>query len=58
MTVNAKTTVKALVDQANAEIETIAAEQAIALHGADDVTCRWIIDVGVEPVPFVDSRGA
>ncbi|HRY03271.1 MAG TPA: rhodanese-like domain-containing protein [Beijerinckiaceae bacterium] len=30
--------IKKLIDEANAEIETLTVEQAIALHGRDDVT--------------------
>ena len=36
---------KEMVDAANAELEVLTAEQAIALHGADDVTFVDIRDV-------------
>lgn len=45
MTVNAKTGVMAMVEQANAEIDTITAEQAVALHGEDHVTIVDVRDV-------------
>ena len=45
MTIEATTSVKQLVDEANAEIETLPVEQAIAVHADDDVTVVDLRDV-------------
>lgn len=45
MTVEIRTSVKQLVDEANAEIETLSTEQAIAAHTDDDVVMVDLRDV-------------
>ncbi len=45
MTVNIKKGFKQLVDEAEAVIETLSAEEAIKLHGADDVVLVDLRDV-------------
>lgn len=45
MTVNVKTSVKQLVEQAYAEIETVGISEALALHGRDDVVFVDIRDI-------------
>ena len=45
MTVHVKTSVKELVEQAYAEIETVDVEEAMALHGRDDVVFVDIRDI-------------
>ena len=45
MTIEIKTSVKEMVDEANAEIETLPVEDAIAVHAADDVVVVDLRDV-------------
>ena len=45
MTVEIKTSVKQLVDEASAEIETLSAQEAIAVHADDDVVMVDLRDV-------------
>ena len=45
MTVNTKTSVKQMVAEANAQIDTISAQEALSLHGQDDVVAVDIRDV-------------
>jgi rhodanese-related sulfurtransferase len=45
MTIESTTSVKTLVDEANAEIETLAVEDAIAAHTDDDVVVVDLRDV-------------
>ena len=45
MTVEATTSVKRLVEEANSEIETLSVDQAIAAHGDDDVVIVDLRDV-------------
>lgn len=45
MTIEIKTSVRQLVDEANAEIETLSTEEAIAVHTDDDVVVVDLRDV-------------
>ena len=45
MTIEIKTSVKQLVDEASAEIETLSAQEAIAAHADDDVVMVDLRDV-------------
>ena len=45
MTIEIKTSVKEMVDEANTEIETLPVEDAIAVHAADDVVVVDLRDV-------------
>lgn len=45
MTIEIKTSVRQLVDKANAEIETLSTEEAIAVHAQDDVVVVDLRDV-------------
>jgi rhodanese-related sulfurtransferase len=45
MTIEIKTSVRQLVDEANAEIETLSTEEAIAVHADDDVVMVDLRDI-------------